>query len=72
MTFSANAHGPTSWAQNDPYKALKTTLKVEINEEAWASLNSDTLQPFDKLKSGRIAGKVINHHGDEVMKVFRV
>ncbi len=58
--------------QNDPYKALKTTLKAEINEEAWATLNSDTSRPFDKPASGRIAVKVINHLGDEVMKVFRV
>ena len=57
---------------NDPYKSLKTTLKAEINEEAWASLNSDTSRLFDKPKSGRIAVKVINHLGDEVMKVFRV
>jgi adenine-specific DNA-methyltransferase len=57
---------------NDPYKALKTTLKAEINEEAWSSLNSDTSRPFDKPASGRIAVKVINHLGDEVMKVFRV
>ena len=58
--------------QNDPYKALKTTLKAEIDEDAWASLNSDTSRPFPKPKSGRIAVKVINHLGDEVMKVFRV
>ncbi|HEY9285135.1 MAG TPA: site-specific DNA-methyltransferase [Pyrinomonadaceae bacterium] len=57
---------------NDPYKALKTTLKAEIIEEAWATLNSDTSRPFDKPKSGRVAVKVINHLGDEVMKVFRV
>jgi adenine-specific DNA-methyltransferase len=57
---------------NDPYKSLKTTLKAEINEEAWASLHSDTSRPFDKPKSRRIAVKVINHLGDEVMKVFRV
>ena len=57
---------------NDPYKSLKTTLKAEINEEAWESLHSDTSRPFDKPKSGRIAVKVINHLGDEVMKVFRV
>jgi adenine-specific DNA-methyltransferase len=57
---------------NDPYKALKTTLKAEIDEEAWASLNSDTSRPFPKPTSGRIAVKVINHLGDEVMKVFRV
>ncbi len=57
---------------NDPYKALKTTLKAEINQEAWETLHSDTSRPFDKPKSGRIAVKVINHLGDEVMKVFRV
>ena len=57
---------------NDPYKALKTTLKAEIDEDAWATLNSDTSRPFDKPRSGRIAVKVINHLGDEVMKVFRV
>jgi adenine-specific DNA-methyltransferase len=57
---------------NDPYKALKITLKAEINEDAWAALNSDTSRPFDKPRSGRIAVKVINHLGDEVMKVFKV
>jgi adenine-specific DNA-methyltransferase len=57
---------------NDPYSALKTTLKAEINEEAWATLNRDISRPFDKPKSGRIAVKVINHLGDEVMKVFKV
>jgi len=57
---------------NDPYSALKTTLKAEINAEAWATLNSDTSRPFDKPKKGRVAIKVINHLGDEVMKVFRV
>ncbi|HLG83592.1 MAG TPA: site-specific DNA-methyltransferase [Bradyrhizobium sp.] len=57
---------------NDPYKALKTTLKAEIDEEAWESLYSDTSRPFPKPASGRIAVKVINHLGDEVMKVFSV
>jgi adenine-specific DNA-methyltransferase len=57
---------------NDPYKALKTTLRAEIDEEAWQSLYSDTSRPFDKPTSGRIAVKVINHLGDEVMKVFGV
>ena len=57
---------------NDPYKALKTTLKAEIDADAWATLNSDTSRPFPKPESGRIAVKVINHLGDEVMKVFRV
>jgi adenine-specific DNA-methyltransferase len=57
---------------NDPYSALKTTLKAEIDAEAWASLNSDTSRPFRKPKCGRIAVKVINQLRDEVMKVFRV
>ena len=56
---------------NDPYSSLKTTLKAEIDEDAWATLKSDTSRPFPKPESGRIAVKVINHLGDEVMKVFR-
>jgi adenine-specific DNA-methyltransferase len=58
--------------QNDPYGALKTTLKAEIDAEVWATLNSEVSRPFAMPKSGRIALKVINHLGDEVMKVFRV
>ncbi len=50
----------------DPYKSLKTTLKAEIGEAVWESVYSDTSRPF------RIAVKVINHLGDEVMKVFSV
>lgn len=57
---------------NDPYSSLKSSLKAEINVDAWATLNSDISRPFPKPKSGRIAVKVINHLGDEVMKVFKV
>lgn len=57
---------------NDPYKSLKTTLKAEIDKEVWETLNSDISRPFEKPKNGRIAIKVINHLGDEVMKVFKV
>jgi adenine-specific DNA-methyltransferase len=57
---------------SDPYKSLKTTLKAEIDADAWESLYSDTSRPFEKPESGRIAVKVINHLGDEVMKVFGV
>jgi adenine-specific DNA-methyltransferase len=57
---------------NDPYGALRTTLRAEVDEAAWATLHSDTSRPFDRPRSGRIAVKVINHLGDEVMKVFRV
>ena len=58
--------------QNDPYKSLKTTLKAEIDGEAWSSLNSDISRSFAKPSTGRIAVKVINHLGDEVMKVFAI
>jgi adenine-specific DNA-methyltransferase len=57
---------------NDPYKSLKTTLKTEINQEAWETLHSDLSRPFSKPETGRIAVKVINHLGDEVMKVIKV
>ena len=57
---------------SDPYRSLKTTLKAEIDPDAWATLNSDTSRPFPKPQTGRMAVKVINHLGDEVLKVFRV
>lgn len=56
----------------DPYKSLRTSLKAEIDEEAWSTLNSAVSRPFVRPASGRIAVKVINHLGDEVMKVVRV
>ena len=56
----------------DPYKSLKTALRAEIDEAAWATLYRDTSRPFKRPSRGRIAVKVINHFGDEVMKVFRV
>jgi Adenine specific DNA methylase Mod len=57
---------------NDPYKSLKTALKAEIDEDAWATMYSDTSRPFPRPTTGRIAVKVINHFGDEVLKVFGV
>ena len=56
----------------DPYRALKTTLKAEIDADAWATLNSAVSRPFEAPTKGRIAVKIINHLGDEAMKVFRV
>jgi adenine-specific DNA-methyltransferase len=53
-----------------PYKQLRSTLKGEIDEEAWESLKRTVSRPFARPKSGRIAVKVINHLGDEVMKVM--
>lgn len=57
---------------NDPYKALKTSLKAEIDKEAWETLYRDKSRPFSRPETGRFAVKVINHFGDEVMKVFGV
>nr|WP_247739589.1 site-specific DNA-methyltransferase [Qipengyuania flava] len=57
---------------NDPYKALKTTLKAEVDQQAWDSLNRVRSRPFAKPKDGRVAVKVVNHLGDEVMKVLEV
>lgn len=57
---------------NDPYKSLKTALKAEIDEDAWTTLYRDTSRPFPRPETGRFAVKVINHFGDEVMKVFAV
>ena len=57
---------------NDPYKSLKTALKAEIDEDAWATLYRDKSRPFPRPATGRFAVKVINHFGDEVMKVFAV
>ena len=57
---------------NDPYKALKTTLKAEVDQDVWDSLNRTRSRPFAKPKEGRVAVKVVNHLGDEVMKVLEV
>lgn len=55
-----------------PYEKLKKALRADINEELWEALYSTTSRPFPKPKTGRIAIKVINHYGDEVMKVVEV
>ncbi|MEX1208774.1 MAG: site-specific DNA-methyltransferase [Acidimicrobiia bacterium] len=57
---------------DEPYKRLKKSLKAEIDEEAWATLYSTESRPFPKPSTGKIAVKVINHYGDEVMKVYDV
>ncbi|MGO8236090.1 site-specific DNA-methyltransferase [Rhizobium ruizarguesonis] len=57
---------------NDPYKSLRTALQADIDEDAWSTLYSDTSRPFERPATGKIAVKVINHFGDEVMKVFGV
>ena len=56
----------------NPYEALKKTLKADIDEEVWETLHSNVSRAFPKPKSGYVAVKVINHLGDEAMKVLRV
>lgn len=56
----------------DPYEKLKNALKADLDEEAWSVLNSTISQPFDAPQHGKIAVKVINHYGDEVMKVYDI
>ncbi|MGH3887452.1 MAG: site-specific DNA-methyltransferase [Pseudonocardiaceae bacterium] len=56
----------------DPYARLKRALRAEIDEQAWNSLYGTRSRPFPLPKSGKIAVKVINHYGDEVLKVFEV
>lgn len=58
--------------ENEPYKQLQKALKAEINEEAWEALYRTESLPFAKPESGKIAVKVINHFGDEVMKEYKV
>ena len=56
----------------DPYDKLKRALRAEIDESAWATLYTTKSRLFAKPSTGKFAVKVINHLGDEVMKVFRV
>lgn len=55
-----------------PYDKLKRALRAEIDDAAWSTLYSTTSRPFDPPSTGKIAVKVINHYGDEVLKVFDV
>jgi adenine-specific DNA-methyltransferase len=56
----------------EPYEKLKRALRAEVDEAAWSALYSTTSYPFDSPKTGKIAVKVINHYGDEVLKVYSV
>jgi adenine-specific DNA-methyltransferase len=57
---------------DQPYDKLKRALRAEVDEAAWSALYSTTSYPFEKPKTGKIAVKVINHYGDEVLKVYSV
>jgi adenine-specific DNA-methyltransferase len=64
--------GAASKEDGGPYDKLKRALRADIDEAAWNSLYSTVSRSFDRPESGRIAVKVINHYGDEVLKVFEV
>jgi adenine-specific DNA-methyltransferase len=55
---------------DEPYKKLQRALKAEIDEAAWSTLYATVSRPFDPPSTGKIAVKVINHYGDEVLKVY--
>jgi adenine-specific DNA-methyltransferase len=55
---------------DDPYDKLRRALRADISDEAWATVNSNVSRPFPRPTTGKVAVKVINHYGDEVMKVF--
>lgn len=57
---------------DQPYERLKKALRTEVDESAWAALYQNETRPFPRSKTGQIAVKVINHYGDEVLKVFGV
>ena len=57
---------------DEPYKQLQKALNSEIDAEAWEALYRTESLPFTKPESGKIAVKVINHYGDEVMKEYKV
>ena len=57
---------------DEPYDKLKRALRAEINEEVWSALYATESLAFDRPSTGRIAVKVINHYGDEVLKVYEV
>ncbi len=62
----------TEAGADDPYDKLRRALRADISDEVWATVNSTISRPFPRPSSGKIAVKVINHYGDEVMKVFSV
>ena len=54
----------------EPYKKLQRALRAEIDEAAWLTIYSTVSRAFEAPSTGKIAVKVINHYGDEVLKVY--
>src|SRR2546421_12638376 len=57
---------------DEPYEKLRKALRAEVDEAAWSSLYSNVSRPFDPPETGKIAVKVINHYGDEVLKAYEI
>ncbi len=69
---SLYAHHACFTGADDPYEKVRRALRADICDGAWASLNSTLSRPFPRPVSGKVAVKVINHNGDEVVRVFAV
>jgi len=77
LALDAMAFAPASvgWpfpVADKPYEKLKRALRAEVDEAAWSALYSTVSRPFDPPETGKIAVKVINHYGDEVLHVYEV
>jgi hypothetical protein len=62
---------------NIPTEELREFVRAEEKSPKSSStrairLYSTVSRPFDPPQTGKIAVKVINHYGDEVLKVFEV
>jgi adenine-specific DNA-methyltransferase len=57
---------------NDPFKALRRALQADVNEHAWRTMYSARSRPFAVPETGRIAVKIVNHYGDEILKVYDI
>jgi adenine-specific DNA-methyltransferase len=56
----------------DPYEKLRRALRAEVDEAEWSKLYTNRSAPFNPPPRGKVAVKVINHYGDEVLKVYAV
>jgi len=57
---------------NKPYESLQRALRAEIDTEVWENLYSTISRPLPMPDTGKIAVKVINHYGDEIVQVYEI
>jgi len=58
--------------KSEPYNKLQRALRARIDESVWSTLYSTSSRPFDPPKTGKIAVKVINEYGVEVLKIYKI